>query len=349
MHNAEPPKPTPAFLAQIEPTGAIELARSPLEIAVAAWLDSKTGLSGSQRTRDSYATTLADARASLHVVRLELDGEPRAVALALQGWSRSSKTGRTVKPATVAQRLAVVASFYQFTIRRGLLPELMSNPADMVERPKVESYAEAQALDPTTVRQVLAQLRQSAAGDGPDDPSAARDLALLRVALVTGRRVAELAALRWTDVQVTGDAKRVTLTFRRAKGGKVMRDLLPTSVAGDLLRWLHRHYGAELGQLPTDAPLWPALQPNQHAPAGGPMGERGIRVMVHARLGAHPHQLRHSFAHDMRRAGAKDSEVQARLGHANLATTGRYLAALAKAENPYGDALAAFYSDGQID
>jgi site-specific recombinase XerD len=72
----------------------------------------------------------------------------------------------------------------------------------------------------------------------------------------------------------------------------------------------------------------------------------GIQQMVERRLGTHPHALRHSFAHGMRRAGAKDSEVQARLDHSNLATTGRYLAQLDKAENPYAGALADMF-DGE--
>jgi integrase len=42
-------------------------------------------------------------------------------------------------------------------------------------------------------------------------------------------------------------------------------------------------------------------------------------------------------------AGAKVSEIQARLGHESLATTGRYLAALRPDENPHADALAALF------
>jgi site-specific recombinase XerD len=210
---------------------------------IAAWLDSKAGRTGSTRTRDTYAATLANARATLQGVGLDLDSDPRAVALALQAWAKQSKVeGRIVKPATVAQRLAIVSSFYAFVIRRGLVDRLRSNPAELVDRPQVESYAEAQALDAGKVRTVLGQLRQEARGEGRPAESAARDLALLRIALTTGRRVAELATLHWIDTEVTGDNTGVTLHFRRAKGGKVMRDALAPAVAADLLAWLHRHY-----------------------------------------------------------------------------------------------------------
>jgi len=335
-------------LVHVAPADLVLSTRDPLALAVAAWLDSKQGRSGSTRTHDAYAATLADARMALVAVTLDLDSPPRAVALALQGWSRQSKVaGRTVKPATVAQRLAVVSSFYEFVIRRGLL-DLTTNTATLVDRPKVESYAEAKAIDSTEVRRVLGELRRAAAGTGTAADLAARDLALLRVALTTGRRVAELAALRWRDVEVAGGVSS-TLTFRRAKGGKVMRDALAPSVSADLLAWLHRHYGAALGQLDKEAALWPALRHGGRAGRarlGAPLHVAGIAELVARRLATHPHALRHSFAHGMRKAGAKDSEVQARLGHSNLATTGRYLAQLDRAENPFAHTLADMF-DGE--
>jgi integrase len=337
-----------ATSAALIPLSSAELAQrehDPIALAIAAWLDSKHGRSGSIRTCDAYVATLADARAALRAVGRDLDGDPRAVALVLQAWSQQSKiAGRKVKPATVAQRLAVVSSFYEFTIRRGLL-DLTANAASLVDRPTVESYAEVKAIDEATVRQVLGELRRKAAGEGAAAEFAARDLALLRVALTTGRRVAELAALRWRDVEVT-DRVRVTLTFRRAKGGKVMRDALALSVNADLLAWLHRYYGAALGRLNQEAALWPALRHGGkagRARLGEPLNVAGIAELVARRLGTHPHALRHSFAHGMRKAGAKDSEVQARLGHSNLATTGRYLAQLDRADNPYAEGLAELF------
>ena len=339
----------PTDLTRTRDADAIDPStHDPLALAIAAWLDSKQGRSGSARTHAAYAATLADARTTLRALRLDLDSSPRAVALALQGWSRqSSVAGRTVKPSTVAQRLAVVSSFYQFVIRRGLL-DLTTNAATLVDRPKVESYAEAKAIDPAHIRQVVTTLRQEANGSGFAADLAARDLALLRVALTTGRRVAELAALRWRDVERTG-TQSITLTVRRAKGGKVMRDALALSVSADLLAWLQRYYGSRLTQLDPGAALWPALRHGGRAGRarlGEPLQVAGIAEMVTRRLGTHPHALRHSFAHGMRKAGAKDSEVQARLGHSSLATTGRYLAQLDRAENPFAAALAELF-DGE--
>jgi site-specific recombinase XerD len=52
------------------------------------------------------------------------------------------------------------------------------------------------------------------------------------------------------------------------------------------------------------------------------------------------HALRHTFAREMEADGAKTSEIQARLGHASMATTGIYLAALKSAENSHAESLA---------
>lgn len=47
------------------------------------------------------------------------------------------------------------------------------------------------------------------------------------------------------------------------------------------------------------------------------------------------HALRHTFAPATEEAGANVSDLRARLRHASLATTGRYLAALGWPGNPY--------------
>ena len=55
------------------------------------------------------------------------------------------------------------------------------------------------------------------------------------------------------------------------------------------------------------------------------------------------HSLRHTFAQGMEDVGAKVSDIQARLGHSSLATTGRYLQALKRSKNAQADALAELF------
>jgi site-specific recombinase XerD len=295
----------------------------PLDLAIAAWLDSKAGRSGSIHTGKIYRTTIADFRAQLHASGLDLDSAPRTVALAAQGWAGRNNPA----PATHNRHLAVLSSFYAFCRKRGLL--LGENPIGLVERRQVQSYAGIEALAPADVRPRLASIdRSTLAG--------LRDYALLNCALATGRRVAELAGMRWAHLHFDGD--RIRLHFPRAKGGKVMSDTLPAGVSRALSSYLHSLYGAELARLRPDAPIWVALSRNQ--PGRPALSVRSLETICHERLGIHFHGLRHTFARTMEDAGAKVSDIQGRLGHASLATTGRYLAALRSSENPHADQVA---------
>src|SRR5262249_34039918 len=123
----------------------------------------------------------------------------------------------------------------------------------------------------------------------------------------------------------------------RAKGGKVMSDMLPAGVSRALMGYLSTLYGAQLASLRPEAPIWVALSRNTHRSA---LSTRSLETICHERLGIHFHGLRHTFARTMEDAGAKVSDIQGRLGHASLATTGRYLAALRSAENPHAEQVA---------
>lgn len=199
----------------------------------------------------------------------------------------------------------------------------------MVDRRVVQGYAGAQALSYEQVRANLAAIDRTT-------PAGARDYALLAVALQTGRRVAEIAGWRWGDVVL--DDAGVILTTRRAKGGKVMQDRLPAAVGRALMAWRTMLDAGQVGDLVPAAPVWVNLSRRGH---GSPLTPMSISRICEAHLGTSKvHALRHTFARAMEDAGAKVSEIQARLGHSSLTTTSRYLAALRSAENPHAEALA---------
>jgi integrase len=54
-------------------------------------------------------------------------------------------------------------------------------------------------------------------------------------------------------------------------------------------------------------------------------------------------EARHTFAATTESVGAKVSDIQHRLGHASLATSGRYLAGQKSAVNMHADTVAALY------
>lgn len=294
-----------------------------LELAIEAWLDAKSGRSGSVHTATIYRTTIADFRAALGGLQLDLDADPRAVALAAQRWAGAGSPA----PSTYNRRLAVLSSFYTFAHKRGLLE--LDNPIGRVERRPVQGYAHVHALTPADVRRQLQAIDRS-------DLAGLRDYAALSVALQTGRRLAEIAGMRWGHVHF-GDDGRAALTFPRAKGGKVMGDMLPGVVSRALASYLAALYGAELGSLAPTAPIWASLARNSY---GAALSTRSLEAICKARMGVHFHGLRHTFARSMEDAGAKVSDIQGRLGHSSLQTTGRYLAALRSAENPHADKLA---------
>jgi integrase len=296
---------------------------SRVDLALAGWLDAKSKRSGSIKTWRAYADAMRSFRGFVQGHGLDLDGDVAGLALAAQAWA-----GRgTPAPATYNQRLAILSSFYRYACTHGLLPG--DNPIIRVERRLVQQYAGAHALDYGVLKAQLRRIDRATL-------HGKRDYALLSVALSTGRRVAELATLRWRDVRVMENS--VTIHWTRTKGGKQARDILPTTTGAALLVYLHAFYGAELGMLAPTAPVWVSLSRRNYGQA---MTTQTIADICAKHLStSRVHALRHTFARAMEDAGAKVSEIQARLGHNSLATTGRYLAALRQADNAHAEVIA---------
>lgn len=301
---------------------------SSLEVAIIIWIDAKQRRSRSKNTERAYSETMAAFRATLAQVGLDLDGPTAAVATVAQAWAGQGLEG-DLAAASHNQRLGIISSFYTFSIRRGLLS--LANPISRVDRRPVQQYAAAEALTIEDVRAGLAAIdRTELAGK--------RDYVVLSVALITGRRLSEVAGLRWGDVRA-GRNGVVTLQFK-AKGAKIMRDALPRTVGRTLLDYLQAVYERDPHSLPADAPLWVSLSRQNYRAALHP---NWLERIARRRLGVNFHALRHTFARTLEDAGAKVSDIQARLGHESLATTGRYLAALRRAENPLASKLAAMF------
>lgn len=92
-----------------------------------------------------------------------------------------------------------------------------------------------------------------------------------------------------------------------------------------------------------ERPVWISLAA-RNGTYGHPLSIRAIAFISEQRLGTSKvHTLRHTFARGLEDAGAKVSEIQARLGHADLGTTGRYLAQLHAGENPHLARLSRLY------
>lgn len=94
---------------------------------------------------------------------------------------------------------------------------------------------------------------------------------------------------------------------------------------------------------PEGRPIWISLAV-RNGTFGRPLSLRAIATICEQRMGTSKvHALRHTFARGLEDAGAKVSEIQARLGHEDLGTTGRYLAQLQQGENRHLGRLSALY------
>lgn len=127
-----------------------------------------------------------------------------------------------------------------------------------------------------------------------------------------GLRVSEVPALDWRDV----DLDAGELTVRDGKGGK------DRGIA------IHRRLRANLAETPDEKQRGAVCG---HA-NGKPISYKSMPHIFGPRyLGSHgldisAHQLRHSFAVNLLRAGADIRQIQVQMGHASLETTQRYLA-----------------------
>lgn len=141
-----------------------------------------------------------------------------------------------------------------------------------------------------------------------------RNRVLLTVLYGGGLRISEVCGLRWRDLMARDEAGQATVF---GKGGKTRAVLLsaPTWKVMAALR----------GEAPADAPVFlsrkgGALDPSAvHRVVKAAAARAGLPGEVSA------HWLRHAHASHSLDRGAPIHLVQATLGHASVATTGRYL------------------------
>jgi site-specific recombinase XerD len=209
---------------------------------------------------------------------------------------------------TIINALSCIRSFCRWAMRAKLRYD---DPTLLVEFPPKRRSA-PRALKRDELRQFLATIKQP---DGLSEYDAwiwQRNRRAVLLMYYAGLRLAEVAALRWQDVDLSGGM----LTVRCGKGGY------------DRVVPLHAALRAELEHVSS------ADRAPDRAVAGKPDGstltERSIENIFRRwlrRLGVSisAHQLRHTFATTMLHNGADLRTIQELLGHKNLATTERYL------------------------
>lgn len=306
-------------------TSAAPFAQSTfsLDQMITLWLHEKKNRTRSAETERAYAGRLSEFRTVLQVIGLDLDSDPQRVALAAQDWAnhtdRVDEHGKPIPiaSATYNQRLAILSSFYHTAIKRGFL---IANPITIIDRRSMEDYTQVRVLDRAELRARLDQIDRSTL-------KGLRDYALVAVLLTTGRRCAEINAMRWSSLHITGT--EITVDYPQTKGNKLMRDTLPLGVAQGLVQWLHAFYGAQLGDLVDDTPIWVSLSTNSHGRRlksyGAPLSARSFNTICDTRLGeSKVHSLRRIFTdviEDQRQISANPYHPE----YSSSATTDKYL------------------------
>nr|WP_282189671.1 tyrosine-type recombinase/integrase [Azospirillum brasilense] len=140
-----------------------------------------------------------------------------------------------------------------------------------------------------------------------------RNAVMLRLLYAAGLRISEVCALRWRDARPRDDAGQVTIF---GKGGKTRAVLLPATVWGALVA-LRQGAG-------EDDPIFRSRKRGHlHSSAVHRVVKTAAdRAGLSAEVSAH--WLRHAHASHALDRGAPVHLVQATLGHASVATTGRY-------------------------
>ncbi|MHB8644383.1 MAG: tyrosine-type recombinase/integrase [Thermomicrobiales bacterium] len=202
-------------------------------------------------------------------------------------------------PASQGRALGAVKSLLAFAHRLGYLP---FDVGRAVRAPSRRDSLAQRILSEADVHRLLAL---------EPDP---RNRILLRFLYASGVRVSEAVGVCWTDMTIRDEGGQVTV---HGKGGKTRHILLPPSIWRELITLRGDAGGAA-------APLFRSQR-------GGHLHPSQVLRIVKAAArraglsGAEsPHWLRHAHASHALDRGAPIHLVQATLGHASVATTGRY-------------------------
>lgn len=278
-----------------------------------------------QEAVDAFIRYLVDERAvspnTLRAYRRDVADLVEHLGGSEAGLSRDAVRGLLAKlheegraKSTVARKLAAIRTFVRFLRRTG---RIASDPVAAVRAPR-----RPRLLPRPLGEEEVQRLLQAPADDG-DAAFPARDVAILELLYATGFRVAEVARLETSDLDLEAGTARTVAKGRRVRVAPLGRPAIQAIRA--YLSTERPEMGIGRG---PDEPPPSALFLNRF---GERLTSRSIRRVVerYARrtglpAGVSPHTLRHSFATHILNNGADLRVVQELLGHARLSSTQIY-------------------------
>jgi integrase len=260
-----------------------------------------------------YEVTLAYAKDAFGSMNVR-DVRPSDVSTMLDGIANRPRTRKTVTQSTLAKHLRQLGSCLGAAVSEGYAEDNPVSRLHSTRRPKATRLPPAYFTD-AELRRLWPEL--------DDRPVYSY---LCRIALATGMRAGELAALRWSDVSMSTSEIRVARTYDAGvgetptKSGKARTvDLSPQAAA--LFRdWYSLGGGEELvfekearGHLDSGYVIRRVLYPAMNRAGIPRKGEHGRSRTFHS--------FRHTFARVTLENGAEITWVKEQLGHQSINLT----------------------------
>lgn len=311
------------------------------------WLAAKTRKTGSTATLRAYTYAWNDFFLSFlpryddgdlgpwNVGKIHITAYQSHLETTIIGAPRNA--GQPLSPSTINTRLAALSSYYsycatQYTIYHNNreIPLATHNPVKALERTRITPYHNGHHLTVPACTRLLTTINTGCL-------RGARDHALIRTYLYTGRRASEIINLTWGDL---GTDRGYPTYHWRGKGGKSRTDELPQPAYEAILHYLAM--ARRLDTIQARDYIWTALSANaarlptvgpDYDPTTRPISTGMVNRIVKNRARragldpnhVHTHSLRHAAAMFRRQSGDDVQALQHFLNHANLAVTQIYI------------------------
>ena len=212
---------------------------------------------------------------------------------------------------TITRKIAALRTFYRFLYRERVIEY---NPVDGIKSPKKPKRLPS-FLNEDEVELVMNQIE-------PNNPTNARNRAILEVLYACGMRVGELCGLNFGNLNL--EENEITVFGKGAKERIVLISQRAKDYLNKYIDEFRSQYAIQNENITEDTPVFINL-------SGGRLTTRSVdklfigladKLQLGKKLS--PHVFRHSFATKLLEKGADLRVVQELLGHASISNTQIY-------------------------